>query len=145
MEEFFLGNVIDAIASQVMILLKEKNLQLLHDIPDQVKTLCLCGDRIKLQLAFSDFLLSIVRYAPSPDGWVEIKVSPGSKMIQDGNEFVRLQFRMTHPGKGIPPALIEDMYGAKSHLDDTRRDCFKPFSQTSQYDEWYCSLYQRSE
>lgn len=93
MEEFFLGNIIDAIASQVMILLKEKNLQLLHDIPDQIKTLCLHGDRIKLQLALSDFLLSIVHYAPSPNGWVEIKVSPGLEMIQDGNEFVHIQFR----------------------------------------------------
>lgn len=114
MEEFFLGNIIDAIASQVMILLKEKNLQLLRDIPDQIKTLCLCGDRIKLQLALSDFLLSVVHYAPSPNGWVEIKVSRGLEMTQDGNEFVHLQFRMAHPGKGIPRTLIEDMHGAKS-------------------------------
>ncbi|CAA3029457.1 phytochrome e [Olea europaea subsp. europaea] len=114
MEEFFLGNIIDAIASQVMILLEEKNLQLLHDIPDQIKTLCLHGDRIKLQLALSDFLLSIVHYAPSPNGWVEIKVSPGLEMIQDGNEFVHIQFRMAHPGNGIPHTLIEDMNGAKS-------------------------------
>nr|UWV21197.1 phytochrome E [Ligustrum ovalifolium] len=114
MEEFFLGNIIDAIASQVMILLKEKNLQLLRDIPDQIKTLCLCGDRIKLQLALSDFLLSIVHYAPSPNGWVEIKVSPGLEMIQDRNELVHLQFRMAHPGKGVPRALIEEMHGAKS-------------------------------
>ncbi|XP_075106270.1 phytochrome E-like isoform X1 [Nicotiana tabacum] len=114
MEEFVLGNVVDAIVSQVMILLKEKNLQLLHDIPDQIKTLPLYGDQIKLQLILSDFLLSVVHHAPSPDGWVEIKVLPGLKLIQDGNECIRLQFRMTHPGQGLPAALIEDMSGGRN-------------------------------
>ncbi|KAI3466789.1 hypothetical protein Pfo_023452 [Paulownia fortunei] len=114
-EEFLLGNVVNAIVSQAMILLREKNLRLIHDIPEQIKTLCVYGDQIKLQLALSDFLLSIVDYAPSPDGWVEIKVSPGLKLIQDGNEFVHLQFRMAHPGQGLPYALIEDMFGVKNH------------------------------
>lgn len=93
MEVFVLGNVVDAIVSQVMIFLKEKNLQLLPDIPDQIKTLPLYGDQIKLQRVLSDFLLSVVHHAPSPDGWVEIKVLPGLKLIQDGNELIHLQFR----------------------------------------------------
>lgn len=93
LEEFALGNVIDAIVSQVMVLLKEKNLQLIHDIPDQIKTLFVYGDQIKLQLILSDFLVSMVHHTPSPDGWVEIKVSPGLKLIQDGHEYIHLQFR----------------------------------------------------
>ncbi|KAL8045658.1 hypothetical protein ABFX02_08G129200 [Erythranthe guttata] len=108
-EEFMLANVVNAIVSQAMILLKEKSLRLIHDIPEQIKTLSVYGDQIKLQLALSDFLLSVVDYARSPAGWVEIKVSVGLNLIQDGNEFVRLQFRMTHPGQGLPEALIEDM------------------------------------
>ncbi|KAJ8549386.1 hypothetical protein K7X08_033093 [Anisodus acutangulus] len=114
MEEFVIGNVVDAIVSQVMILLKEKNLQLLHDIPDQIKTLPLYGDQIKLQLVLSDFLLSVVHHTPSPDGWVEIKVLPGLKLIQDGNELIYLQFRMAHPGQGLPAALIDDMSGGRN-------------------------------
>ncbi|KAK6154876.1 hypothetical protein DH2020_009124 [Rehmannia glutinosa] len=114
-EEFHLGNVVNAIVSQAMILLREKNLRLIHDIPEQIKTLCVYGDQIKLQLALSDLLICIVDYAPSQDGWVEIKVSPGLKLIQDGNEFVHLQFRMAHPGQGLPDALVEDMYGVKTH------------------------------
>ncbi|XP_060196071.1 phytochrome E isoform X1 [Lycium barbarum] len=114
MEEFVLGNVVDAIVSQVMILLKEKNLQLLHDIPDQIKTLPLYGDQIKLQRVLSDFLLSVVHHAPSPDGWVEIKVLPGLKLAQDGNDFIHLQFRMAHPGQGLPAALIDDMSGERN-------------------------------
>lgn len=93
MEEFVLGNVVDAVVSQAMILLTQKSLHLIHDIPEQIKTLCVYGDQMKLQLVLSDFLISIVDYAPSPDGWVEIKVFCGSKLIQDGNEYVNLEFR----------------------------------------------------
>ena len=93
MEEFLFGNVVDAIVSQVMIILKEKNLQLVHEIPDEIKTLNLFGDQVRLQLVLSDFLLNIAQYAPTPNGWVEIKVSHGFKLIQNGNELVRLQFR----------------------------------------------------
>ncbi|KDP21198.1 hypothetical protein JCGZ_21669 [Jatropha curcas] len=110
MEEFLLGNVLDAIISQVMILLRERNLQLFHEIPEEIKTLSLYGDQIRLQLILSDILLSVVHHAPVPDGWVEIKVSPGLTLIKDGNEFMRLQIRMTHPGKGLPSALVEDMF-----------------------------------
>lgn len=92
MEEFLLGNIIDAIVSQVMIPLNEKSLQLIHNIPEETKTLLLYGDQMKLQLLLSDFLLSIVHHAPS-NGWVEIKVSPGLKLIQDGNEYIHIKMR----------------------------------------------------
>ena len=98
MEEFLLGNVLDAVVSQVMILLKERNLKLFHEISEEIKTLSLYGDQIRLQLVLSDFLLNVVHHAPSPDGWVEIRISPGLKLIQDGNEFVCLQFRYHNYG-----------------------------------------------
>ncbi|GFP94912.1 phytochrome e [Phtheirospermum japonicum] len=113
-EEFLLGSVINAIISQTMISLREKNLRLIHDIPENIKTMCLCGDEIKLQLALSDFLVCIADYAPSPDGWVEIKVPHGLKLVKDGIEFAHLQFRMAHPGQGVPQDLIEEMFGGKS-------------------------------
>ncbi|KAM7505905.1 hypothetical protein LguiB_004809 [Lonicera macranthoides] len=113
-EEFLLENLIDAIVSQVMTVLKEKNLQLLHEIPDQMKMLSLYGDQIRLQLVLSNFLLNIANHAPSPDGWVEIKVAPRLGLIQDGNELIHLQFRMSHPGKGLPAALVEDMFGGRN-------------------------------
>lgn len=110
MVEFLLGNVLDAIVSQVMILLREMNLKLFHEIPEEMKTLSLYGDQIKLQLVLSDFLFNVVHHSP-PNGWVEIKISPGLKLIQDGSELIRLQFKMTHPGKGFPSALVQDMFG----------------------------------
>lgn len=96
MEEFLLGNILDAIVSQVMMLIRGKNLQLFHEIPEEIKTLALYGDQIRLQVVLSDFLLNVVSHTPSPNGWVEIKISPGLKIIQDGNEFIHLKFRYTN-------------------------------------------------
>ncbi|KAJ0016766.1 hypothetical protein Pint_10079 [Pistacia integerrima] len=110
MHEFLLGDILDAIVSQVMVLLREKNLQLFLQIPEEIKALSLYGDQIRLQLVLSDFLLHVVHHTPSPDGWVEVKILPGLRLIKDGNSFIRLQFRMAHPGRGLPAALIEDMF-----------------------------------
>ncbi|KAM5587780.1 phytochrome E [Rosa sericea] len=114
MEEFLLRTLLDAIVSQSMISLRERNLQLFHEIPEELKTLSLLGDQIRLQLVLSDFLLNVVHHTPSPNGWVEITISPGLKLIQDGNTYIRLQFRMTHPGQGIPTALIQDMFAGEN-------------------------------
>ncbi|OVA18829.1 PAS domain [Macleaya cordata] len=107
---FLLGCVMDAIVSQVMILLREKNLQLIHDIPEKIKMLSLYGDQIRLQQVLSDFLLNVVHHAPSPGGWVEIKVTFNLKLIEDGIELVHLDFRMTHPGQGLPSEVVQDMF-----------------------------------
>ncbi|XP_028755862.1 phytochrome E [Neltuma alba] len=109
-EEFFLGNILDAIVSQVMILIRERNLQLFHEIPDEIKTLTLFGDQIRLQAVLSNFLINLVCHTPSPNGWVEIKISPGLKIIQDGSEFIHLQFRMTHAGQGLPSEILQEMF-----------------------------------
>ncbi|KAG4990976.1 hypothetical protein JHK82_024456 [Glycine max] len=109
MEEFVLGNILDAIVSQVMMLIREKNLQLFHEIPDEIKMLSLYGDQIRLQVVLSDFLLNVVSHTASPNGWVEIKISPGLT-LQDGNEFIHLKFSMAHSGQGIPSNVLHDMF-----------------------------------
>ncbi|KAL1326256.1 hypothetical protein AAHE18_13G215300 [Arachis hypogaea] len=110
MEEFLLGGILDAIVSQVMLLVRGKSLQLFHEIPDEMKTLALYGDQIKLQVVLSDILLNVVNHTPSPNGWVEIKISPGLKIIQDGHEFIHLKFRMSHSGQGLPSNTLQDMF-----------------------------------
>ena len=41
--DFFIGNVINAIVSQVMILLREKGLELIRDIPEEIKVIAASG------------------------------------------------------------------------------------------------------
>ncbi|KAI3916253.1 hypothetical protein MKW98_004694 [Papaver atlanticum] len=108
--EFLLGNLINAVVSQVMILLRERGLQLRRDIPEEIKTLAVFGDQVRIQQVLVDFLLNVVRYAPSPDGWVEIQVCPSLKIVSDGIELLHLEFRIECPGEGLPPELVQDVF-----------------------------------
>ncbi|QHO58154.1 Phytochrome E [Arachis hypogaea] len=102
MEEFLLGSILDAIVSQVMLLVRGKSLQLFHEIPDEMKTLALYGDQIKLQVVLSDILFNVVNHTPFP------KISPGLKIIQDGHEFIH--FKMSHSSQGLPSNTLQDMF-----------------------------------
>ncbi|KAL2921133.1 Phytochrome B [Bienertia sinuspersici] len=108
--EFMLGSVINAVVSQVMILLRERGLQLIRDIPEEIKTLAICGDQVRIQQILAEFLVNMVRYAPSPDGWVEIHVQPRLKQIAEGQNVVYIEFRLVCPGEGLPPDLVQDMF-----------------------------------
>ncbi|XP_038977339.1 phytochrome B-like isoform X1 [Phoenix dactylifera] len=108
--EFLLGSVINAVVSQVMILLRERGLQLIRDIPEEIKIISVYGDQVRIQQVLADFLLNMVRHAPSPDGWVEIQVRPSLKQNADGTEVVLFQFRIVCPGDGLPAELVQDMF-----------------------------------
>ncbi|XP_058082099.1 phytochrome B-like isoform X2 [Magnolia sinica] len=107
--EFLLGDVINAVVSQVMILLRERGLQLIREIPEKIKVMAIYGDQVRIQQVLADFLLNMVRHAPSPGGWVEIQVRPSLKQMSDGDT-VHLEFRMVCPGEGLPPELVQDMF-----------------------------------
>ncbi|KAJ4826453.1 hypothetical protein Tsubulata_023862 [Turnera subulata] len=49
--------------SQVMLLLRERNWQLIRDTPEEVKVLAVYGDQARIQQVLSDLLLNMVRYA----------------------------------------------------------------------------------
>ncbi|KAI3949764.1 hypothetical protein MKX01_040981 [Papaver californicum] len=114
--EFLLGNLINAVVSQVMNLLRERGLQLRRDIPEEIKTLAVFGDQVRIQQVLVDFLLNVVRYVPSPDGWVEIQVCPSLKIISDGIELLHLEFRIECPGEGLPPELVQDVFNSNRWL-----------------------------
>lgn len=94
----------------MILLLRERHLQLICDIPETTKALTVYGDQYRIQQVLADFLLNMVRYAPSPDGWVEIDVDPRIKQISDKLALLHATFRMACPGQGLPPELIEDMF-----------------------------------
>lgn len=90
--EFLLGSVINAIVSQAMFLLKERGVQLIRDIPEEIKSIQVYGDQTRIQQLLAEFLLSIVRYAPSHE-WVEIHLSQVPKQMADGFYSIRTEFR----------------------------------------------------
>lgn len=92
-EEFRLENILDTIISQVMILLREGNSQLRVEVAEEIKTLPLYGDRVKLQLILADLLHNIVNHAPFPNSWVAIYISRGQELSRDSSHYIHLQFR----------------------------------------------------
>lgn len=92
--EFMLGSIVSAVVSQVMILLRERGLQLIRDIPEEIKVTAVCGDQVRIQQVLADFLLNIVQYAPPQVGWVEIQIRPTMKQSPEETEAVHLQFRL---------------------------------------------------
>ncbi|CAL9106132.1 phytochrome B-like [Musa acuminata AAA Group] len=108
--EFLLGSIMNAVVSQVMILLRQRGLQLIRDIPEEIKVISVYGDQLRIQQVLADFLLNMIHHAPSPEGWVEIQVRPSLKHNSDGTEMVLLHFRIVCPGDGLPPELVQDMF-----------------------------------
>ncbi|KAL3626608.1 hypothetical protein CASFOL_030157 [Castilleja foliolosa] len=108
--EFVLVSVIDAVVSQAMLPLREKGLQLIRDIPEEIKTLTVYGDQVRIQQILADFLLNMVRYAPSPNGWVELQLRPSLKQVSEGTSVVHIEFRIVCPGEGLPSELVQDIF-----------------------------------
>ncbi|CAH2078691.1 unnamed protein product [Thlaspi arvense] len=109
-EEFRLESILDTIISQVMIMLRERNSQLRVEVSEELKALPLYGDKVKLQLILADLLRNTVNHAPFPDSWVGINISTGHKLARDKDRYIHLQFRMIHPGKGLPSEMLSDMF-----------------------------------
>lgn len=93
--EFELGTVMDAVVSQGMISSREKGLQLIRETPREIKTMSLFGDQFRLQQVLADFLLNAIRFTPSSEGWVGIKVVPTKKRVSVGVHVMNLEFRYT--------------------------------------------------
>ena len=91
-EEFYLGSVINAVVSQAMFLLRERGLQLIRDIPEEIKSIAVYGDQTRTQQLLAEFLLSIIRYAPSQE-WVEIHLSQVSKQMAGGSSTIRTELK----------------------------------------------------
>nr|AHX73747.1 phytochrome [Nothoceros aenigmaticus] len=108
--EFVMGTVMDAVISQGMITSREKGLQLIRETPREIKTMCLFGDQVRLQQVLADFLLNAVRFTPSSEGWVGFKVVPSRKRLGGGVHVMHLEFRVTHPGAGLPEELVHEMF-----------------------------------
>lgn len=102
--------MMDAVVSQEMVTSREKGLQLIRETPREIIGMCLFGDQVRLQQVLADFLLNAVRFTPSSEGWVGIKVIPTKKRLGGGFHVVHLEFRFT-PNitlKLVPPPKSSD-------------------------------------
>ncbi|KFK36127.1 phytochrome d [Arabis alpina] len=107
--EFFIGSVINAVVCQAMLVVRDRNLQLIRNIPMEIKSMAVYGDQIRIQQVLVEFLLCIVRYAPTGSS-VELHLHPVLKQMADRFSALRMEFRMACAGEGVPPEKVQDMF-----------------------------------
>ncbi|KAF8410860.1 hypothetical protein HHK36_003397 [Tetracentron sinense] len=109
--EFNLGVTLEAVIMQVMILSRERQVQVIHDSPAEVSSMYMYGDNLRLQQVLSNFLTNALLFTPAFGGSsVVLRVISRKERIGTGMHLVHLEFRITHPAPGIPEALIQEMF-----------------------------------
>lgn len=92
--EFNLAEALEAVMTQVMIPSKEHQVQLIRDLPNEVSSLNLYGDKLRLQQVLSDFLTNALIFTPAYEGSsITFKVIPRKERIGKNIHIVHLEFR----------------------------------------------------
>lgn len=109
--EFKLGESLEVVLNQVTSLSCERKVEVVYDAPDQVLSLYVFGDNLRLQQVLSDFLSSALNFTPTFEGSsVLFRVTHRMEHIGAKIQVAHLEFRITHPAPGIPEKLIQDMF-----------------------------------
>lgn len=92
--EFNLGEALDVVINQVMILSQERRVQVIHDSPAEVSSIHLYGDNLRLQQVLSDFLNNALHFTPAFEGSsIVLRAIPRKERIGTKIHIVHLEFR----------------------------------------------------
>lgn len=92
--EFKLGEVMEVVISQAMILSQERQVEVIYDSPAEVSSMLLFGDNWRLQQVLSDFLINALLFTPAFEGSsVALRVIPRRESIGTEVQIVHLEFR----------------------------------------------------
>ncbi|CAH1450145.1 unnamed protein product [Lactuca virosa] len=109
--EFKLGESLEVVLNQITSLSRERKVEVVYDAPDQVLSLCVFGDNLRLQQVLADFLSNAVNFTPAFEGSsVVFHVTHKMEHIGAKIQVAHLEFRITHPAPGIPEKLVQDMF-----------------------------------
>ncbi|XP_038887327.1 phytochrome C [Benincasa hispida] len=107
--EFNLGDVLDVVTNQNMILSQERGVKIICESPTDVASLHLYGDNMRLQQVLSEFLTNTLLFT-CKESSIVFKANPRKERIGKGIHIVHLELRITHPTPGIPAHLIREMF-----------------------------------
>ncbi|KAL2458307.1 Phytochrome C [Forsythia ovata] len=110
-DEFNLGEALEVVKNQVMILSRERQVQVRYDLPAEVSSMYLYGDILRLQQVLSDFLATAIFFtSPFEGSSIEFRLIPRKECIGTQTHVLHMEFRITHPAPGIPEELIQEMF-----------------------------------
>ncbi|KAI7742029.1 hypothetical protein M8C21_029290 [Ambrosia artemisiifolia] len=109
--EFKLGECLDVVLNQVKSLSQERKVEVVFDAPEQVSSLSVFGDNLRVQQVLSDFLSNALFFTPEYEGSsITFRVSHKMEHIGAKIQVAHLEFRITHPSPGMPEKVIQDMF-----------------------------------
>ncbi|KAL8238064.1 hypothetical protein R6Q59_019145 [Mikania micrantha] len=109
--EFKLGESLEVVLNQVKNLSRERKVEVIFEAPEQVSSLSVFGDNLRVQQVLSDFLSNALSFAPDFEGsLVLFRVTHKMEHIGAKIQVAHLEFRITHPAPGMPEKLIQDMF-----------------------------------
>ncbi|XP_076886292.1 phytochrome C-like [Bidens hawaiensis] len=109
--EFKLGESLEVVMNQVAGLSRERKVEVVFDAPEQVLSLSVFGDNLRVQQVLSDFLSNALNFTPYFEGSsVIFRVTPKMERIGAKVQVAHIEFRITHPTPGIPEKLVHDMF-----------------------------------
>ncbi|KAL0311142.1 UNVERIFIED_CONTAM: Phytochrome C [Sesamum angustifolium] len=110
-DEFNLGEALEVVMNQVMILSRERQVRIIYDLPSEVSSMFLYGDILRLQQVLSDFLATALLFTPASEGSsIIFKIITRKESIGTKMHVLHVEFRITHPAPGIPEELIREMF-----------------------------------
>ncbi|XP_076922404.1 phytochrome C-like, partial [Bidens hawaiensis] len=109
--EFKLGESLEVVLNQVKSLSRERKVEVVLDAPEQVTSLSVFGDNLRVQQVLADFLSNALSFTPDFEGSsVLFRVTHKMEHIGAKIRVAHLEFRITHPSPGMPEKLIQDMF-----------------------------------
>ncbi|CAN8232651.1 unnamed protein product [Cochlearia groenlandica] len=109
--EFNLQESLEAVIKQVMDLSIERKVQIICDYPQEVSSMRLYGDYLRLQQILTETLSNSLRFTPALKGLcVSFKVITRVEAVGKRMKRVELEFRIIHPAPGVPEDLVREMF-----------------------------------
>ncbi|XP_074275752.1 phytochrome C [Silene latifolia] len=110
-DAFNLKEALDAVISQVMPFSQESQVQVKHDFPSGLSSVCLFGDNVRLQQVLSGFLtIAILFTPPFSESSVKFEVNYRREHLGSKMQILHAEFRIIHPSPGVPENLIREMF-----------------------------------
>lgn len=92
--EFNLGEALEVVMTQVMIPSQEHQVQIVRNLPAELSSMNLYGDKLRLQQVLSDFLSNTLIFTPAFEGSsIVFSVVPRKERIGTNIHIVHLEFR----------------------------------------------------
>lgn len=91
--EFNLGEALEAVLKQVMLMSQERQVQVIQDLPPEISSMYLFGDNLRLQQVLSDFLTNALLFTPVfEESSVSFRVIPRKERIGTKIHIIYLEF-----------------------------------------------------